>query len=56
MDKWLNADPAKLAANMGQLIVDEIFRAHPMAHWREVFDKAHITYSVVHSSECYGRC
>jgi len=43
------ADPTKLAANMGQLtaIVDEIFSAQPMAHWREVFDKAHITYSVV---------
>jgi formyl-CoA transferase len=34
---------------MGQLttIVDEIFSARPMAHWRDVFDKAHITYSVV---------
>jgi crotonobetainyl-CoA:carnitine CoA-transferase CaiB-like acyl-CoA transferase len=43
------ADPAKLAANMGQLtaIVDEIFSAQPMAHWREVFDKAHITYGLV---------
>lgn len=43
------ADPAKLAANMGQLtaIVDEIFSAQPMAHWREVFDRAHITYGVV---------
>ena len=43
------ADPAKLAANMHQLttIVDEIFRAQPMAHWREVFDKAHITYGLV---------
>jgi formyl-CoA transferase len=43
------ADPAKLAANMGQLtaIVDEIFSAQPMAHWREVFDKANITYGLV---------
>jgi formyl-CoA transferase len=43
------ADPAKLTANMAQLtaIVDEIFRAQPMAHWREVFDKAHITYGMV---------
>ena len=43
------ADPAKLAANMGQLtaIVDEIFSAQPMAHWREVFDRAHITYGLV---------
>ena len=43
------ADPAKLAANMGQLtaILDEIFSAQPMAHWREVFDKAHVTYGLV---------
>jgi crotonobetainyl-CoA:carnitine CoA-transferase CaiB-like acyl-CoA transferase len=43
------ADPTKLAANMGQLtaIVDEIFSAQPMAHWREVFDKANITYGLV---------
>jgi crotonobetainyl-CoA:carnitine CoA-transferase CaiB-like acyl-CoA transferase len=34
---------------MGQLaaIVDEIFSAQPMAHWREVFDRAHITYGLV---------
>jgi crotonobetainyl-CoA:carnitine CoA-transferase CaiB-like acyl-CoA transferase len=43
------ADPAQLAVNMGQLtaIVDEIFSAQSMAHWREVFDKAHITYGLV---------
>jgi crotonobetainyl-CoA:carnitine CoA-transferase CaiB-like acyl-CoA transferase len=43
------ADMTKLATNMDQLtaIVDEIFSAQPMAHWREVFDKAHITYSMV---------
>jgi crotonobetainyl-CoA:carnitine CoA-transferase CaiB-like acyl-CoA transferase len=43
------ADPAKLAANMGELtaIVEEIFSAQPMAHWREVFDKAHVTYGLV---------
>ncbi len=43
------ADPAKLAVNMGELtgIVDEIFSAQPMAHWREVFDKARITYGLV---------
>jgi crotonobetainyl-CoA:carnitine CoA-transferase CaiB-like acyl-CoA transferase len=42
-------EPAKLIANMAQLtaIVDEIFSAQPMAHWREVFDKAHITYGMV---------
>jgi crotonobetainyl-CoA:carnitine CoA-transferase CaiB-like acyl-CoA transferase len=43
------ADPAKLAANMGQLatILDEIFSAQPMAHWREIFDKARVTYGLV---------
>jgi crotonobetainyl-CoA:carnitine CoA-transferase CaiB-like acyl-CoA transferase len=42
-------DPAKLTANMAHLtaIVDQIFSARPMAHWREVFDKAHITYGMV---------
>jgi formyl-CoA transferase len=44
------AEPARLAANMGQLtaIVDEIFSAQPMAHWCQVFDKAHIPYGLVH--------
>jgi crotonobetainyl-CoA:carnitine CoA-transferase CaiB-like acyl-CoA transferase len=43
------ADPAKLVANMGQLaaILDEIFSAQPMDHWREVFDKANVTYGLV---------
>jgi crotonobetainyl-CoA:carnitine CoA-transferase CaiB-like acyl-CoA transferase len=43
------ADPAKLAANMRQLtaIVDETFSSQPMAHWREVLDKAHIPYGLV---------
>jgi formyl-CoA transferase len=43
------AEPAKLIANMGQLtaIVDEIFSAQPMEHWREVFDKANVTYGLV---------
>ena len=43
------ADPAKLAANMRQLtaIVDETFCSQPMAHWREVLDKAHIPYGLV---------
>src|SRR6266403_4327681 len=43
------ADPAKLAANMPQLtaIVDEAFSSQPMAHWREVLDKAHIPYGLV---------
>jgi crotonobetainyl-CoA:carnitine CoA-transferase CaiB-like acyl-CoA transferase len=43
------ADPAKLAANMRHLtaIVDETFSSQPMAHWREVLDKAHILYGLV---------
>jgi crotonobetainyl-CoA:carnitine CoA-transferase CaiB-like acyl-CoA transferase len=43
------ADLAKLASNMGQLtgILDEIFSGQSMGHWREVFDKAHITYGLV---------
>ncbi len=43
------ADPEKLGENRPQLtaIVDEIFSSQPMAHWREVFDKAHITYGLV---------
>ena len=42
-------DAAKLAANMAQLtaILDEVFSSQPIAHWREVFDHAHITYGVV---------
>jgi len=43
------AEPAKLAANMDELtaILDGIFSAKPMAHWREVFDKTHVTYGMV---------
>jgi crotonobetainyl-CoA:carnitine CoA-transferase CaiB-like acyl-CoA transferase len=43
------ADPAKLLANMGQLaaMLDEIISAQPMDHWREVFDKARVTYGLV---------
>lgn len=43
------ADPEKLAANRPQLtaIADEIFHSQPMSHWREVFDKAHLTYGLV---------
>ena len=45
------ADAATQAANSAQLtaILDEIFRAQPLAHWREALDRAHITYGVVHS-------
>jgi formyl-CoA transferase len=43
------ADPEKLAANRPQLtaIADEIFGSQPMSHWREVFDKASLTYGLV---------
>jgi formyl-CoA transferase len=43
------SDPAKLAANMGQLaaILDELFSAQPMAHWHEVFNGIHVTFGVV---------
>jgi len=27
--------------------LDEIFSARPMAHWREVFDKARLTYGLL---------
>ena len=43
------SDPAELAANMRELtaLVDGIFRSRPMAHWREIFDAARITYGLV---------
>jgi len=43
------SDPAKLAANMPQLvaILDEIFGAQPMSHWYEVFNGVHITFGAV---------
>jgi len=42
-------DPAKLVANSAQLtaILDEVFASQPMAHWRQVFDNAHITFGDV---------
>jgi crotonobetainyl-CoA:carnitine CoA-transferase CaiB-like acyl-CoA transferase len=42
-------DPAKFVANAAQLtaILDEAFAAQPMAHWREVFSSAHITFGDV---------
>jgi formyl-CoA transferase len=42
-------DPAKVVANSAQLttILDEVFAAQPMAHWREVFAHAHITFGDV---------
>jgi crotonobetainyl-CoA:carnitine CoA-transferase CaiB-like acyl-CoA transferase len=43
------SDPAKMMANMPQLtaILDELFRAEPMAHWYEVFNGAHVTFGAV---------
>ena len=43
------SDATKLAANMAQLtaILDEAFSAQPMAHWHDVLERAHITFSVV---------
>jgi crotonobetainyl-CoA:carnitine CoA-transferase CaiB-like acyl-CoA transferase len=43
------ADDAQRAANSGQLteILDKVFRSQPLAHWREAFDHARVTYGVV---------
>lgn len=43
------ADPAHQAASAAALtaILDETFVARPMAHWREVFDRGHLTFGVV---------
>ena len=43
------ADAAKLAANSAQLtdILDGLFASQAMAHWRDVFDRAHVTFGVV---------
>jgi len=43
------SDPAKAAANAADLtgILDEAFAGQPMAHWREVFEQAHITFGDV---------
>jgi crotonobetainyl-CoA:carnitine CoA-transferase CaiB-like acyl-CoA transferase len=47
------SDPAKLAANMGQLaaILDEVFSAQPMAHWHEVLNGIHVTFGVVREAQ-----
>src|SRR6202008_4972696 len=41
--------PENLVANMPQLtaILDELFRAQPMAHWHEVFNGVHATFGPV---------
>ena len=51
------ADAAQQAANAAQLtaILDEVFGSQPMAHWREVFERAQITFGVVRApSEVIG--
>jgi crotonobetainyl-CoA:carnitine CoA-transferase CaiB-like acyl-CoA transferase len=43
------SDPQQLTANMPQLtaILDEVFRAQPMAHWYEVLSGIHVTFGAV---------
>ena len=43
------SDPAKLMVNMPQLtsILDEVFGAHPMEHWYQVFQGIHVTFGAV---------
>ena len=43
------ANPAQQAAHTAELtaILDETFAAQPMAHWHEVFERAHLTFGVV---------
>src|ERR1700720_948753 len=43
------SDPAKAAANAAELarILDETFAGQPMPHWREVFERAHLTFGDV---------
>ncbi len=38
------SDATKLAANA---ILDAVFTAQPMDHWREIFDQAHVPFGVV---------
>jgi crotonobetainyl-CoA:carnitine CoA-transferase CaiB-like acyl-CoA transferase len=43
------SDTAKQATNAAPLraILDDVFAKQPLQHWREVFDKAHITYGAI---------
>lgn len=48
-------DDAARAANSAKLaeILDSVFTSEPLAHWREVLDRARITYGIVRSpAEC----
>jgi formyl-CoA transferase len=43
------ANPGQQAAHTAELtaILDETFASQPMAHWSEVFERAHLTFGVV---------
>jgi len=48
-------DDATRAANSAKLaeILDSVFTSEPLAHWREVLDRARVTYGIVRSpAEC----
>jgi formyl-CoA transferase len=47
------ADPKSMAANSPALtgLLDATFRSQPLAHWRDVLDRARITYGVIQSPE-----
>jgi crotonobetainyl-CoA:carnitine CoA-transferase CaiB-like acyl-CoA transferase len=47
------ADAAERAGNSAQLtaILDEVFSSQPAAHWREVFDHAHIAFGIVQTPD-----
>ncbi|MDA0159922.1 CoA transferase [Solirubrobacter ginsenosidimutans] len=47
------ADAERIARNSATLteLLDTAFRSQPLAHWREVLDRAHITYGVVQTPE-----
>ncbi|HET6984910.1 MAG TPA: CoA transferase [Myxococcaceae bacterium] len=49
----LFSDPVKLVANMHLLtaILDEVFAAHPMAHWYEALSSFHLTFGAVRGPE-----
>jgi crotonobetainyl-CoA:carnitine CoA-transferase CaiB-like acyl-CoA transferase len=43
------SDPTKQSANGAQLrqILDDTFARQPLSYWREIFDKAHITFGAI---------
>jgi formyl-CoA transferase len=47
------ADAESIARNSATLteLLDTAFRSQPLAHWREVLDRAHITYGVIQTPE-----